>query len=78
LHDLRRTVASRLAKPLGVPPHVIEDVLGHRGGYRAKTAGRVYIQNPYEREVRNALALWEDHLRALITGGERKILHMPR
>jgi hypothetical protein len=48
-------------------------VLNHYSGHRAGVAG-VYNKSPYEREVRAALALWEDHLRALVTGGERKIV----
>jgi integrase len=38
LHDLRRTVATRLAE-LGVQPHVIEAVLNHVSGHQAGVAG---------------------------------------
>jgi integrase len=72
LHDLRRTVATRMAD-LGVQPHIIEAVLNHHGGHRAGVAG-VYNRSAYEREVRIALALWSDHVRSLVEGGERKIL----
>jgi integrase len=69
VHDIRRTVATRMGD-LGVQPHVIEAVLNHqRGG----VAG-IYNKSPYANEVRAALALWEDHIHALLTGGERKIL----
>ena len=30
-----------------------------------------------EREVRAALAMWEDHIRTLVEGGERKIIPLP-
>jgi hypothetical protein len=56
---------------LGVLPHVIEAVLNHVSGHKAGIAG-VYNRSGYEREVRAALALWADHLRSLVEGGERK------
>lgn len=49
-HDLRRTVATRMAD-LGVQPHVIEQVLNHRRGQ----AG-IYNRSVYAREVKTALA----------------------
>jgi integrase len=72
LHDIRRTVATKMAD-LGVPPHVIEQVLNHVSGHKSGVAG-IYNRSSYEREVRSALALWHDHVRTLIEGGERKIL----
>jgi integrase len=74
LHDLRRTVATRMAD-IGVLPHVIEAALNHYSGHKAGIAG-IYNKSPYEREVRAALALWEDYIRTLAAGGERKILSM--
>jgi integrase len=71
-HDIRRSVATKLAD-IGVMPHLIEEILNHRSGHRRGVAG-VYNRSSYEREVRAALALWEDHLRTLIEGGERKVL----
>jgi integrase len=72
LHDLRRSAATRLAD-LGVQPHVIEQVLNHQSGHKAGPAG-IYNRSSYERDVRAALALWEDHLRSLVEGGERKVV----
>ena len=40
---------------------------------RAGIAG-IYNRSPYEREVRAALALWQDHVRTLVEGGERKVV----
>jgi hypothetical protein len=57
-------------------PHVIEAVLGHHGGFRSGVAG-VYNKSAYEREMRAALVLWADHIRALVAGGERKVLSFP-
>jgi integrase len=72
LHDIRRTVATRLAD-LGVQPHVIEQILNHQSGHKAGIAG-IYNRSSYEREVRAALAMWADHVRALVVGGERKVV----
>ena len=69
-HDLRRTTATMMAE-LGVQPHVIEAVLNHASGHKGGVAG-IYNRSSYEREVRNALALWSDHVRALVAGGESK------
>jgi integrase len=72
LHDARRTVATRMAD-LGVMPHVIEATLNHQSGHKRGPAG-VYNRSNYQREVRNALTLWSDHVRVLVEGGERKIV----
>ncbi len=75
LHDIRRTVATRMAD-LGVQPHIIETVLNHQSGHKGGPAG-IYNRSSYEREVKAALALWEDHIRALVEGGERVIVPLP-
>jgi integrase len=72
LHDLRRTVATRMAD-LGVQPHAIEEILNHRSGHKAGIAG-IYNRSSYEREVKAALLIWADHVRALAEGGDRKII----
>jgi integrase len=71
-HDLRRTAATGMAD-IGVQPHVIEAVLNHVSGHKAGVAG-IYNRSSYEREVKNALALWADHVRTLVEGGERKVI----
>lgn len=73
VHDIRRTVATRMAD-LGVQPHIIEAVLNHHSGHKAGVAG-IYNRSSYEREVRAALALWADHLLAMVEG--RKSVVVP-
>src|SRR5262249_30396953 len=72
-HDIRRSVATKMAD-IGVQPHIIEQILNHQSGHKSGPAG-IYNRSSYEREERNALALWEDHVNALVTG-ERKIIHI--
>lgn len=64
LHDLRRTAASGMAR-LGVAPHIIEKVLNHTSGIISGVAA-VYNRHQYTKEVGEALAVWEDHLKQVI------------
>jgi integrase len=74
LHDLRRSCATHMAD-LGVQPHIIEQLLNHHSGHKAGPAG-IYNRSSYEREVKAALALWSDHVRTLVEGGERRLAPM--
>jgi integrase len=76
VHDIRRSVATKMAD-IGVQPHIIEAVLNHYSGHRAGVAG-TYNRSPYANEIRSALAVWHDHLRTIIAGGERKVLAYPQ
>jgi integrase len=64
LHDLRRTMATRMAD-LGVQPHVIEAILNHVSGHKAGVAG-VYNRSTYAAEKRAALDLWGAHVQTLL------------
>ncbi len=64
LHDLRRTVATRLGD-LGTLPHVVEAVLNHVSGHRAGVAG-IYNRAVYSAEKREALELWSAHVEKLV------------
>lgn len=60
LHDLRRTLATRL-NDLGVAPHVVEQLLGHSlGGVMA-----IYNRSQYLPEKMAALDMWLEHLEVL-------------
>jgi len=72
VHDIRRSVATGMAD-IGVAPHIIEAILNHQSGHKAGPAG-IYNRSSYEREVRAALGLWEDHVRTLVDGCERKVI----
>ena len=60
MHDIRRTVATGMAK-LKIPPHIIEKVLNHSTGSLGGVAG-IYNKYEYLDEMREALSLWEIHL----------------
>ncbi len=63
LHDLRRTVATRMAD-LGILPHVIEAVLNHISGHKGGVAG-IYNRATYAKEKREALNAWTAHVAKL-------------
>ena len=58
LHDLRRTVATRLGDQ-GALPHVVEAILNHISGHRAGVAG-IYNRAIYAAEKREALVRWAE------------------
>jgi integrase len=64
LHDVRRTVATRMAD-LGVQPHVVEAVLNHVSGHKAGVAG-VNNRSLYGPEKRAALQLWASHVLMIV------------
>ena len=68
LHDLRRTVATGMAR-LKVPPHVVEKVLNHKTGTFSGVAG-VYNRFGYLDEMREALDAWHVYLSKLIEQSE--------
>jgi site-specific recombinase XerD len=75
IHDIRRSLTTKMAD-IGVEPHVLEEILNHRSGHRSGSHGR-YNHSPYKNQVHSALAQWQDHLRTLVEGGERKVLNLP-
>lgn len=62
LHDLRRTVRTRLGSDCGVDAYIAERVIGHKlGGLDA-----VYDQGAYRPQRRAALIAWEQMLWAIL------------
>lgn len=71
LHDLRRTMRTGLGK-IGVPPHVAELCINHvKSGIEA-----IYDRHTYEREIKQALALWADYVLGVIEGRASKIVSL--
>jgi integrase len=65
LHDFRRSLSTALHERFGVPPHVVEVLLGHVGGHKAGVAG-TYNKAIYLEERRRALERWGAHIMTLI------------
>jgi integrase len=66
LHDIRRTVASGMAR-LGINLPVIEKLLNHVSGSFAGIVG-VYQRHSFADEKRAAMAAWARHVEALVSG----------
>jgi integrase len=66
LHDLRRTVATSMAR-LGVAIPTVEKVLNHKSGSFRGIVG-VYQRHDYASEMRAALELWGAHVERLANG----------
>ena len=66
-----------IARGLGIQPHVIEAVLNHVSGHKAGVAG-IYNRSSYEREKRQALDLWADHLIAIVESRTSNITPLRR
>ncbi|MGD9671831.1 MAG: tyrosine-type recombinase/integrase [Hyphomicrobiaceae bacterium] len=60
LHDLRRTMATRLADA-GFPPHVIERLQNHKQG-EIKGVAAIYNRAKYLKEMRAAVDAWAEHI----------------
>jgi integrase len=65
-HDLRRTLASGMAR-IGIQLPVVEKVLNHSGGSFAGVAG-VYQRHSFAEEKRMALAAWASHVETVVSG----------
>jgi integrase len=64
LHDVRRTVATNMAK-LGVAPHIVEKILNHATGTISGMAA-VYNRHAYLDERRRALDAWARQLETIL------------
>ena len=76
IHDIRRTAATRMAE-LGVQPHIIEAVLNHVSGHKGGVAG-IYNRATYDKEKREALSLWAEHVMAIVEGRKAVVVPMKR
>jgi integrase len=73
LHDLRRTFRSGLGR-LGVRPDVAELCINHARG----TLQATYDRYRYEKEMAQALALWAEHLLAVVEGRSTNVMPLKR
>jgi integrase len=64
IHDLRRTAATGMAD-IGIPPHIIEQILNHQSGHKGGVAG-IYNRSSYAAEKAAALAKWDEHVASVV------------
>jgi integrase len=76
LHDLRRTMSTRMADELGIPPHIIDAVTNHISGQ--SIVSRTYNWAKYRAEKRQALDRWAEHVVAIVERRHSKITPLRR
>lgn len=72
LHDLRRSFVTGLVE-IGVPPHVVEQIVNHVSGSRAGVAG-VYDKSQLLPERRTALERWAGQVEGVVSGAPSKVV----
>jgi integrase len=72
LHDFRRYLSTTMHERLGIPPHIVESVLGHIG-HQAGVAGR-YNKSLYIAEKAQAMARWAEHVMSIVEGRTSKVV----
>jgi hypothetical protein len=73
LRDLRRTIDTVMGNALGVLPHIADHILGHVGPHRSGVQG-IYNRADYWPQCVEAMALWGEHLRAIVEGRTPKVI----
>lgn len=79
LHDMRRTVATWLAK-LGTPQEVVSKILNHKTGSGGSVVTRIYNRYEYRGERKKALEKWSYRLDEIIkekNDKQGKVYQMP-
>jgi integrase len=77
IHDLRRTLVTRMAEDLHIPPHVIEATINHVSGVRAGVAGTCN-RALYLDERKRALDAWASYVLRLVgETEERNVTALP-
>jgi integrase len=69
-HDLRRTMATQMAK-IGIQQHVVEKLLDHRSGKISGIAA-VYNKHEYREEMKSAVDAWARRLREIVESAAKK------
>jgi integrase len=78
-HDLRRTFATMLAE-MGIALDLVAAIVGHEsGGKNTRTLVRHYVHTDMLERKAQALRIWDEQLKAIVTGEERsKVARLPR
>jgi len=72
IHDLRRTVATRMAE-INTPPQVLSKILNHSTPGSGSAITAIYNRYDYAEEKRTALNRWAIELDRILTGREARI-----
>jgi len=72
IHDIRRSVASGMAK-IGIAVPVIEKILAHKSGTFRGIVG-TYQRHSFLPEMATAMQKWADHVEQLVSGKPAKVV----
>jgi len=75
-HDIRRSVASGMAK-IGIAVPVIEKILAHKSGTFRGVVG-TYQRHSFLPEMAVAMQKWGDHVERIVTGKSAKVVKLRR
>ena len=79
LHDLRRTMVTKMNEDLRISPHVVEAIVNHVSGSAKRGVAGVYNRALYLDERRSALGAWSQQLLRLIgRSSADNILKLPK
>ena len=78
-HDLRRTFATMLVE-MGIALDLVAAIVGHEAGAReTRVLMRHYVHSDMLERKAQALRIWDERLKAIVTGEERsKVVRLPR
>jgi integrase len=76
LHDLRRSCVTGMVE-LGIPPHVVEQIVNHLSGARASVAG-TYNRSLMLPERKAALERWSLHVAGLVGDRTNVVVEMKK
>jgi integrase len=76
VHDIRRTVASGMAR-IGVSVPVVEKILGHKSGTFRGIVG-TYQRHSFLPEMAAAMQKWADHVERIVSGQSADVLQLGR
>ena len=66
IHDIRRTVATRMADEIEIDPHIVEALLNHVSGHKSSRVAKIYNKAKYAKPMRAALVRWARYVTLVI------------
>lgn len=75
IHDIRRSISTKMNDDVGIEPHHVEAVLNYYSGHRSGISG-IYNKARYTIAIASALCRWSEHMLALVDGRESNVVSL--
>jgi integrase len=72
-HDLRRTAATHMEE-IGISPFIIAHLLNHISITKSSITSRVYARYDYGKEKREAINMWNERLKTMISNSNSEVV----